>query len=304
MNMDTSLVPGAARQTAPVYVIQAPAEQTVPFVFCSPHSGTEYGEAFRRASRLDYATLRKSEDSHVDVLFGAVSERGAPLLCALFPRAYVDPNREPFELDPAMFEDRLPDYVNTASPRVAAGLGTIAKLVCNGAEIYRKKLRFAEALERIDTYYRPYHAALTQLVEETKRQFGIAVVVDCHSMPSVGGPMDKDPGARRVDFVLGDAYGAACHPSLTLAAEAKLRSFGYAVHRNMPYAGGYTTRHYGNPAQGQHALQIEINRALYLNERTFEKKPGFAVVERHLRTVVGRLFNELPGMLGGREAAE
>jgi N-formylglutamate amidohydrolase len=289
MNMDTSLAPGAARQTAPVYVIQAPAEQTVPFVFCSPHSGTDYGEAFRRASRLDYATLRKSEDSHVDVLFGAAPERGAPLLCALFPRAYVDPNREPFELDPAMFEDRLPDYVNTASPRVAAGLGTIAKVVCNGAEIYRRKLRFAEAVARIDTCYRPYHAALTTLVEETKRQFGVAVVVDCHSMPSVGGPMDKDPGARRVDFVLGDAYGAACHPALTLAAEAKLRSYGYAVHRNMPYAGGYTTRHYGNPAMGQHALQIEINRALYMDEDSYARRSGFETVKAHLTTLVAHL---------------
>ena len=289
MNMDTSLVPGAARQTAPVYVIHAPAEQTVPFVFCSPHSGTEYGDAFRRASRLDDATLRKSEDSHVDVLFGAVPDAGAPLLSALFPRAYVDPNREPFELDPAMFEDRLPDYVNTASPRVAAGLGTIAKVVCNGAEIYRKKLRFADALERIDVYYRPYHAALTRLVEETKRKFGIAVVVDCHSMPSVGGPMDRDPGARRVDFVLGDAYGASCHPALTLAAEAKLRSFGYAVHRNMPYAGGYTTRHYGNPAQGQHALQIEINRALYMDEENYARRAAFETVKAHLAQLVAHL---------------
>jgi N-formylglutamate amidohydrolase len=289
MNMDTSLVPGAARQTAPVYVIQAPVEQTVPFIFCSPHSGTDYGEAFRRASKLDYATLRKSEDSHVDVLFAAAPEHGAPLLSALFPRAYVDPNREPFELDPAMFEDRLPDYVNTASPRVAAGLGTIAKVVCNGAEIYRKKLRFAEAVARIDTCYRPYHAALTQLVEETKRRFGVAVVVDCHSMPSVGGPMDKDPGARRVDFVLGDAYGAACHPSLTLAAEAKLRSYGYAVHRNMPYAGGYTTRHYGSPARSQHALQIEINRALYMDEDNYARRPGFETVQSHLTALVAHL---------------
>ncbi|HEY7608837.1 MAG TPA: N-formylglutamate amidohydrolase [Alphaproteobacteria bacterium] len=287
--MDTTLAPGAARQTAPVYVIHAPAEQTVPYIFCSPHSGTEYGEAFRRASKLDYATLRKSEDSHVDVLFDAAPARGAPLLCALFPRAYVDPNREPFELDPAMFEDRLPDYVNTASPRVAAGLGTIAKVVCNGAEIYRKKLRFAEALTRIDTYYRPYHAALTRLVEETKRRFGIAVVVDCHSMPSVGGPMDRDPGARRVDFVLGDAYGAACHPALTLAAEAKLRSFGYAVHRNMPYAGGYTTRHYGSPAHDQHALQIEINRALYMDEDSYGRRAAFETVQAHLSQLVTHL---------------
>ena len=148
MNMDAIVAPGAAK-TAPVYVIQAPAEQTIPFVYCSPHSGTDYAETFRRASKLDLTTLRKSEDSHVDALFGAAPDKGAPLLSALFPRAYVDPNREPYELDQAMFEERLPDFVNTASPRVAAGLGTIAKVVCNGAEIYRKKLRFAEALERI-----------------------------------------------------------------------------------------------------------------------------------------------------------
>jgi N-formylglutamate amidohydrolase len=289
MNLNATIVPGAASETAPVYMVHAPAEQTVPFVFCSPHSGTDYGDAFRRASRLDDATLRKSEDSHVDVLFGEAPARGAPLLCALFPRAYVDPNREPYELDPAMFEDRLPDYVNTASPRVAAGLGTIAKVVCNGAEIYRRKLRFAEALERIDTCYRPYHAALGQLVEATKRRFGHAIVVDCHSMPSVGGPMDKDPGARRVDFVLGDAYGASCHPSLTLAAEAKLRSLGYAVHRNMPYAGGYTTRHYGDPPRRQHALQIEINRALYMDEDSYARRPTFATVKAHLSELIAHL---------------
>ncbi|MGH7002486.1 MAG: N-formylglutamate amidohydrolase, partial [Alphaproteobacteria bacterium] len=276
-------------RTAPVYVIHAPAEQTVPFVYCSPHSGTDYAEAFRRASKLDYTTLRKSEDSHVDALFGAAPAAGAPLLCALFPRAYVDPNREPYELDQAMFEERLPDFVNTASPRVAAGLGTIAKVVCNGAEIYRKKLRFAEALERIDTCYRPYHAALQQLLEATRRRFGHAMLIDCHSMPSIGGPMDKDPGARRVDFVLGDAYGAACHPSLTLAAEAKLRSMGYAVHRNMPYAGGYTTRHYGAPVRGQHALQIEINRALYMDEDSYARRPQFEMVKVHLSELIAHL---------------
>ncbi len=288
MNMDATIAP-AADKTAPVYVIHAPAEQTIPFVYCSPHSGTDYAESFRRASRLDFTTLRKSEDSHVDALFGAAPARGAPLLCALFPRAYVDPNREPYELDPTMFEDRLPDFVNTASPRVAAGLGTIAKVVCNGAEIYKRKLRFSEALTRIDTCYRPYHAALQHLLDETRRRFGQAVLVDCHSMPSIGGPMDKDPGARRVDFVLGDAFGAACHPALTLAAEAKLRSHGYAVHRNMPYAGGYTTRHYGAPARGQHALQIEINRALYMDEDSYARRPQFAAVEAHLAELIAHL---------------
>jgi N-formylglutamate amidohydrolase len=289
MNIDSSVISGTAGQKAPVYVIHAPAEQTVPLVFCSPHSGTDYNAAFQRAARLDLPTLRKSEDSHVDALFAAAPAKGAPLLCALFPRAFVDPNREPFELDPTMFEDRLPDYVNTASPRVAAGLGTIAKVVCNGAEIYRHKLRFAEAVERIDTYYRPYHAALMQLIDDTKRRFGQAIVIDCHSMPSVGGPMDRDPGARRVEFVLGDAYGAACHPVLTLAAEAKLRGFGYAVHRNMPYAGGYTTRHYGNPAQRQHALQIEINRALYMDEDSYRPRPAFDTLKKDLGALIDHL---------------
>jgi N-formylglutamate amidohydrolase len=288
MNMDATFAPGATK-AAPVYMIHAPAEQTIPFVYCSPHSGTDYAEHFRQASRLDFATLRKSEDSHVDVLFGAAPAKGAPLLCALFPRAYVDPNREPFELDPAMFEERLPDYVNTGSPRVAAGLGTVAKVVCNGSEIYRGKLRFADALARIDTCYRPYHAALTHLIDHTKGRFGRAVLIDCHSMPSIGGPMDRDPGVRRVDFVLGDAYGASCHPAVTLAAEAKLRSFGYAVHRNMPYAGGYTTRHYGNPARGQHALQIEVNRALYMDENSYTPRPAFETVKAHLSALIDHL---------------
>ena len=132
-------------------------------------------------------------------------------------------------------------------------------------------------------------AALQQLLDATRRRFGQAVLVDCHSMPSVGGPMDRDPGARRVDFVLGDAYGAACHPTVTLAAEAKLRSFGYAVHRNMPYAGGYTTRHYGTPARGQHALQIEINRALYMDEETYARRPQFETVKAHLSELITHL---------------
>ncbi len=289
MNFESpQALPGLGRGSR-VHAVQAPREQTAPLVFCSPHSGTDYSDMFKRASRLDFATLRKSEDSHVDALFGAAAELGAPLLCALFPRAFVDPNREPFELDPAMFEDRLPDYVNTASPRVAAGLGTIARVVCNGAEIYRRKLRFAEAVERINGCYRPYHEALKDLITDTKQRFGYAVVVDCHSMPSVGGPMDRDPGAKRVDFVLGDAYGTSCHAALAAAAETYLRKLGHAVSRNMPYAGGFTTRHYGNPATRSHALQIEINRALYMDEDSYERRPAFA----ELRAQMTGLMREL-----------
>ncbi len=289
MNFESPQAPPQPAHGTPVHAVRAPREQTAPIVFCSPHSGTEYSEIFKRASRLDFATLRKSEDSHVDVLFAGAAELGAPLLCALFPRAFVDPNREPFELDPAMFEDRLPDYVNTASPRVAAGLGTIARVVCNGAEIYRRKLRFAEAVERINACYRPYHEALKELVAETKRRFGVAVVVDCHSMPSVGGPMDRDPGAKRVDFVLGDAYGTSCHPALAATAETYLRRLGYAVSRNMPYAGGFTTRHYGNPSARSHALQIEINRALYMDEDSYEQRRGFPALREQITGLMSEL---------------
>ncbi len=190
----------------PVEVL-APVRQTVPFVYASPHSGSDYPADFVAASRLDPVTLRKSEDCFVDELFGAAPELGAPLLRALFPRAYCDPNREPYELDPAMFEDELPPHANTTSLRVAGGLGVIARVVSSGQEIYRDKLPYAEAERRIATLYRPYHGALADLLAATRARFGFAVLVDCHSMPSVGGPMDHDQGAIRPDIVLGDRFG-------------------------------------------------------------------------------------------------
>ncbi len=288
-----------AAGTRPPCEIVAPEVQTVPLVFASPHSGTDYPPDFIALSRLDPLALRRSEDSFVDALFAAVPTQGAPLLSARFPRAYVDPNREAFELDPAMFEDELPDYVNTASPRVAAGLGTVARVVATGAEIYRGKLRFGDALARIDQLYRPYHAALDRLVAATRARFGHCVLVDCHSMPSVGGPMDRDPGSRRVDFVLGDAYGAACAPQITDAAHDYLESLGYRVTRNSPYAGGFTTRHYGRPDESVHALQIEINRALYMHERQFERGPYFATLAAHM----GGLTDVLTGVEASALAA-
>ncbi len=283
---------GPRHDAPPVFRIDGPSGAdalSAPLIFCSPHSGTDYSDAFRNSAKLDFATLRKSEDSHVDALFAVAPARGMPLLAALFPRAFVDPNREPYELDPAMFEDRLPDYVNTASPRVAAGLGTIARVVCNGAEIYQRKLRFAEAVARIDAHYRPYHAALLRLIAAAQQRFGMAVVIDCHSMPSIGGPMDRDPGAKRVDFVLGDGFGTACQPWLIAAAEATLKRQGYAVARNMPYAGGFTTRHYGRPAAGTQALQIEINRSLYMDEDSYARRPYFTTLQTHFALLVADL---------------
>jgi len=286
-----------AADLGPPFDVLRPAEQTVPLVFASPHSGQTYPPAFIAASRLDPLALRRSEDSFVDEIFAAAPALGAPLLRARFPRVYVDANREPFELDPGMFADALPDYVNTTSPRVSGGLGTIARVVTNGAEIYRRKLPFAEALRRIDTLYRPYHAALDGLVAATRERFGCCVLIDCHSMPSVGGPMDRDPGAARVDFVLGDRHGRSCAGALTaLAATVLGRELGYSVAKNAPYAGGFTTRHYGRPAERVHALQIEVKRALYMDEARIERGahlPALAMEMRRLIAALGRLERRL-----------
>jgi N-formylglutamate amidohydrolase len=278
--------------TAPqsiVLKVLEPLRQTVPLVFASPHSGRDYPADFVAISRLDPRALRRSEDSFVDELFGAAPVHGAPLLAALFPRAFCDPNREPYELDPAMFSGPLPEYANTRSPRVAAGLGTIARVVASGAEIYSAKLPVAEAEHRIARFYRPYHDRLRTLVDATRERFGWSMLVDCHSMPSVGGPMDKDSGLSRVDVVLGDCFAAACAPIFTQVVEDSFRHMGYRVVRNMPYAGGFTTRHYGQPRQRSHALQIELNRGLYMDEGAHERGPGFFRLQADLATVVQAL---------------
>ncbi len=269
--------------------LRAPTDRRVPMVFASPHSGNIYPASFVAQSALDPLTLRRSEDSHVDELFQAAPSCGAPLLRALFPRAYVDTNREPYELDPAMFDTPLPDFVNAQSPRVSAGLGTIARVVANGAEIYRHKLSFSEAQERIERFYRPYHAELRRLVDETFARFGAVLLIDCHSMPSIGGPTDQDTGASRVDMVLGDCYGRSCAALVVAAADKTLSDLGYRVVRNTPYAGGYTTRHYGQPTLGRHTLQIEVNRRLYMNETTHEKSAGFARLQHHLGILIAAL---------------
>lgn len=280
--------------------VMRPAKQTAPLVFASPHSGRDYPADFVAASALDPMSLRKSEDSYVDELFAAAEACGAPLLKALYPRAFLDPNREPYELDPAMFDEALPDYVNTRSPRVSAGLGTIARVVANGAEIYAGKLRFAEAERRIDACYRPYHNALRQLIDETRRSFGYCILIDCHSMPSVGGPMDRDTGRVRVDFVLGDCYGTSCASSICNAVDKVLSRHGYRVVRNAPYAGGFTTRHYGQPLHGVHALQIEVNRALYMDEATHVRRAVFPGLQAH----IGEAMAALAALPEQRLAAE
>jgi len=271
------------------FEILLPTVARRPLVVASPHSGDQYPREFLAASRLDPLTLRKSEDCFVDEICGLAPGLGAPLLRALFPRAFVDCNREPWELDPLMFEDALPDFVNHSSPRVAVGLGTIARLVADGQAIYRHKLRFAEVESRIEMLYRPYHAALGELIDETVATFGVAILLDAHSMPSVGAGPGASRARRRVDIVLGDRMGSACHPLVTETAEQVLHDQGYQVIRNTPYAGGFTTRHYGRPAEGRHALQIELNRSLYMDEARLERKPFLATLRQDIGLVLAAL---------------
>jgi len=281
----------------PMLEIEAADRQTSPLVLASPHSGTHYPADLLAASRLDPLSLRRSEDSYVDEIFGAAPGLGAPLLKAHFARAYLDPNREPFELDPSMFEDTLPDFVNRHSPRVRVGLGTIARVVASGEEIYARKLLFAEAAQRIERLYRPYHRALAQLVEATRNRFGFYLLLDCHSMPSTTLPPRSGLGRGRVDIVLGDCHGTSCDPIVADTAQRLLVDKGYAVVRNAPYAGGFTTTHYGKPGEGGHCLQIEIGRGLYMDERSYERKAFFAQLARDMRDLTIALAGIDPALL-------
>lgn len=285
----------------PPFSVARPGELKVPLVFNSPHSGRIYPSTFLAASRLDAHTLRRSEDAFVEELFGFVTDLGAPLLHAHFPRAYLDVNREPYELDPVLFRDGLPHYANTQSVRVVGGLGTIARIVSESDEIYREPLSVEAALERINRLYTPYHETLAGLLLEAKREFGLAVLIDCHSMPS--SPV-AEKGTGRPDFVLGDRFGTSCSGELTRLAASSLEALGYAVALNKPYAGGYITEHYGRPHKAQHVLQIEINRSLYMNETSFEKSAGFDRLRASLETMVRTLVPGVPGLAIPRAAAE
>ena len=270
----------------PAFEAIEPAQCRSPLLFNSPHSGCIYPRDFLAASRLDLATLRRSEDSFVDELIAGVVARGYPLVRAHFPRCYVDVNREPYELDPRMFEGRLPSFANTRSMRVAGGLGTLARVVGDAQEIYDQRIAVGEALRRIDGLYKPYHRVLRRLFMRLHRDFGAAVLIDCHSMPSTTGARDERP---RADFVLGDRYGTSCVGLVAETVEDTLRGFGYAVSRNKPYAGGVITEHYGNPAAGLHAIQLEVNRALYMDERRYERAASFASLAAEFEVLADRL---------------
>lgn len=275
----------AAAQAFEVRRAGAPgAAPPTPIVFASPHSGRLYPDDMMAAAALDAQSMRRSEDAYVDDLISAAPDLGVALITARYARAYIDLNREAFELDPAMFADELPEFARARTARVAAGLGAIARVVSEGQEIYARKLTFAEARARIEGAHRPYHQTLAELIAEAQAAHGFAILVDWHSMPAAAA---RVAGRERSwDMVLGDRFGAACAGALPARVERELEALGYRVARNTPYAGGYTTEHYGRPARRIHALQIEINRALYLDEATLTPTAGFASLKVHLEAVI------------------
>jgi N-formylglutamate amidohydrolase len=284
------------------FSIDEPPRLTSHLVVSSPHSGASYPASFLAASRLHRSVLRRSEDMHVDRLLEGIGIGGMPLIKAHFPRAYVDVNREPYELDPRMFDGRLPPHANTRSLRVAGGLGSIPRIVGDNLEIYGRKLPVEEALERINLCHKPYHAALSRLINRAMRTFGVVLLVDVHSMPSAS--VERESG-RKIDIVIGDRFGTSAWPLVVERLEGSARALGYATNRNRPYAGGYITEHYGAPDAGQQALQIEINRSLYMNEATGEFNAGFDRLRRDLHRMIADLAAIAPFELAPmRRAAE
>lgn len=287
-------------ELSPPFAILKPDQAATPFVFNSPHSGRTYPAAFLKVSRLSALSLRKSEDAYVDLLLGGVTNIGATMMHAHFPRAYLDLNREPYELDPSLFSGKLPDYANTHSLRVIGGLGTIARVVNEQEEIYRCQLPVSAALERIELLYKPYHEALAGLLADARREFGYSVLIDFHSMPSYHGDRSTP---QKADFVLGDRFGSSCPREMVRLVERYITSLGYKVTLNKPYAGGYITEQYGNPSKGMYALQIEINRALYMDEDTLTLRRDFRNVRTHITQIAEKIVQSLPDLLAPRRAA-
>ena len=268
------------------YLLRRPEKRATSVVFASPHSGRKYPASFLRRIELNEIEVRSSEDAFVDDLFGAAVEHGAPLLLAQSPRAYLDLNRGPDELDPAVIDGVRRVAHN---PRIASGLGVIPRVVANGRAIYRGKLTLAEAHERIINVWRPYHDTLQSLLDESHARFGEAILIDCHSMPHEALEHVGPPGSTRPDIVLGDRFGAAAASSIVEHVEAAFASAGFKVARNMPFAGAYMCQHYGRPSRRFHAVQIEIDRSLYMDEATIKPNEKFKAFKAALNGVIAEI---------------
>ena len=268
------------------YTIDTPRHRDTPVIFSSPHSGRDYTPAFLETTLLDARMIRSSEDAYVDQLFEAAPACGAPLISARVPRAFIDLNRAADELDPALIEGIARSPHN---PRVSSGLGVIPRVVANGRPIYRGKMPLAAAEARIAQYWHPYHTALRRLMDESVTRFGEAILIDCHSMPHEAIEAHARPGNPRPDVVLGDRFGAAAGRDVMERIEAAFASAGLRVARNAPFAGAYITQAYGRPSRRQHVVQVEVDRALYLNEAKVELRPDFAAFHKIITGVVAEI---------------
>ena len=269
--------------TTVAYHLYQPKRQTTAVVFSSPHSGRDYPQAFLDSSVLDERRLRSSEDAFVDDLFAAAVDNGAPLLAASAPRAYVDLNRSADDLDPAVVRGVA---ANRTNARVASGLGVIPRVVAEGRAIRSGKITYAEAVERLEAFYHPYHRQLRALISDCHAQFGSALLIDCHSMPSEALSNHVGSSATRPQVILGDRFGATCDKRYVDQIEGFFRQEGFSVMRNSPFAGAFITQFYGRPALGQHAVQIEIDRSLYMNEHLVRPNGNFAAFQTLLSSVV------------------
>jgi N-formylglutamate amidohydrolase len=278
--------------TGPAFDVVVPAVWCRPLILNSPHSGRNIPRNLLQRSCLAETELRRSEDSYIDELFESCVAFGIPLLKALVSRSYVDLNREPHELDPRMFSDKLPGFANTSTPRVLSGLGTIPRTVSDGHDIYRTKLLVSEAMARIDEIYLPYHRTLSALLNEAYVKTGFVLLLDCHSMP-LSAVTDSGAKGGTVDVILGDRFGTSADPELVGTLEGLFISQGLKVRRNRPYAGGFITETHGNPRINRHAIQIELNRSVYMNEQTLEKKEGFIQLARALKQIISGLVTYL-----------
>ena len=278
----------------PAYTLRLPLQITTPVVFSSPHSGREYAAAFIAQSALDAHTLRSSEDAFVDELFADAPAFGAPLLAANVPRAWIDLNRACDELDPALIEGVPRGGHN---PRISSGLGVVPRVVANGRAIYAGRIGRPEAEARIETAWRPYHAALRSLTDDALARFGEAVLIDCHSMPHEAIEAHARPGQPRPEVVLGDRFGAAARRDVMDRIEAAFLSAGFRVARNAPFAGAYITQAYGRPSRNAHAIQVEIDRALYMDEARITRRPDFTAFRDLIGSVVAEIAGACPARL-------
>ena len=268
------------------YSLTRPSRLTSAVVFASPHSGREYPDTFLQNSVLDRHVIRSSEDAFVDQLFDCVPEFGAPLLSATAPRAFVDMNRSCDELDPALIYGVK---ALGSNPRVASGLGVVPRVVANGRSIYRGKISRDEADARIADHWLPYHTQLQSLLDEAHTEFGESILVDCHSMPHEALDSIAKSGARRPDVVLGDRFGAAAHDEIVDRIESAFAGAGLHVIRNVPFAGAYITQHYGRPSRQRHAIQVEIDRSIYMDEARIVPNANFGAFRNLLRGVVSEI---------------